>query len=476
MANYCIFKLYKANWSMHGIRSFFALAFFLSVFMFGCVAKEGIPAENITTGLPPVTGAKLEFSAPVELPTAFVGKPFIFSFCDPQPAGETKYGETLLCGEGATTKNPTGGTPPYKFSANLYRHDVYAGVEHVHTSNWPNLQLGPTGLLNFTPQPGDEGEYELEVCALDWYQEDTACRNMTLHIMSDIVTVKGAGEAASSLLWRPDMAAIVRGSEGTGNITIIDIPELIPTSNLSSVNLRASIPEKYPRGGASTEINMTANPTTVSVSASGYAACSGKYMKYSEFVGEFVLTEADMDGFEVPSDSTISIGLNITNNGTDEKVVDIIMVGRSGVSADSANYIDARTAIEASLDYAQLIGRKTDVNATRLDILTKVRGLSPGETIVNRTVVRTIVEPGSHIIEVGRIETYLLSKQYGVFGIGCPSNATTSGELTITAVPADLSDGKPPIRRIYLSRDRVNSYVIEVPELEVLPGEYYSRS
>ena len=85
----------------------------LSVLLFGCVKEEveelKYYEENITVQ-PNVTGA-LEFSVPSELPIAYVGKPYFYSFCDPQP--EKPEPNEFTCGKDITPINPKGGEPLY---------------------------------------------------------------------------------------------------------------------------------------------------------------------------------------------------------------------------------------------------------------------------------------------------------------------------------------------------------------------------
>jgi hypothetical protein len=90
-----------------------SLLFFLS----GCTKQEGYYKEVINQTIPQNITKTFEFSVPSELPVAYVGKSYFYSFCSPQPEKVEVYdGEYgYFCGMNITTTNPKGGKPPYSF-------------------------------------------------------------------------------------------------------------------------------------------------------------------------------------------------------------------------------------------------------------------------------------------------------------------------------------------------------------------------
>jgi hypothetical protein len=171
----------------------------LLLFLNGCTKQESY--ENQT--LQKIT--EFEFSVPSELPTAYVGKPYFYSFCDPQPKKVEVYdGEYMyVCGGNVTTTNPKGGEPSplfgYGFTFQYISCSKFFNASKT-TRFCPALPSLEGGVLNFTPERGDEGEYVLEVCAYDKSYKNEICKNTTIHIMSDVVNVKGEGDLSCSLM------------------------------------------------------------------------------------------------------------------------------------------------------------------------------------------------------------------------------------------------------------------------------------
>jgi hypothetical protein len=91
----------------------------------------------------------LVFTPPAVLPAGTVGVPYLFSFCQPQPATPTS-----LCGEFPATTDPTGGQVPYHFQL-----DSGVGFPPL------GLNLNLNGLLTGTPSA--TGTRTFRVCAVD---------------------------------------------------------------------------------------------------------------------------------------------------------------------------------------------------------------------------------------------------------------------------------------------------------------------
>jgi hypothetical protein len=408
----------------------YAVILMLGILLFGCVSNDGgaYNITNYTNGNPDknlgddtgVQPGALEISVPSEL-TASVGTLSTYSF------------------------SATGGRPPYTFTLSKISKVAYDGSK-VGTG-LSQLQVSENGQLALTPERGEEGEYVMQICASDngdYHYYNPLCKNATLYIMSDIVKVKGAGKVSSSIVWDPRARVAVRGTAGD-DIKANTRPEvvtLVPVSEIPSVSLTASEPAKSSSGGASVEIELMANSTDVSLSASGDSACG----KNSGYQGSEIF---NMDDFQAVPRETY-VGLNITNDGTSEKVVDITISGLSAVDADSVYYSGANTAVYMS------IGDCT--NETCVDI-NPYPDLSPGGVAIGSEVVRTVVAPGSHVLWLGSI-TPDLSSTLGIKG--CPSHAGISGRITITTAAADLGNGKMPIRRIYTSNFNSQSNIEEI--------------
>jgi len=411
-------------------------ALMIGIFLFGCVTNQVNHNEennitvqsNITTQQNVTEPGALDFSVPSELPTAYVGKPFSYSFV-----------------------NPTGGKPPYTFVPIKPHKVVYVGTESGTYLSGLYLD-GKTGLLNFTAQYGDEGEYKLEICVsdntLDYYYTPL-CKNASFYIMSGAVTVKGVGKVTSSLMWDPRASTTVRGRAGdfTNSIKRPANTILVPLSEIPSVNLNVSTPPKDSNpgspyslgssGGASVKFEMVANSTAISQSVIGDAPCGTPRKDGSYEV-------LNVDSFQVLGSTTI--GLNITNDGTTDKVVDIFMTARSAVSSGSEHYGSGGTYVEV------YIGNYISDDDTKITIDPNpynpdVEHLAPGKEITGSKSVRVVVAPGSHIVYTGTIQPDFDGGGLGMGG--CPTHLGISSGVTITIVDANLGDGKLPTERIF---------------------------
>jgi hypothetical protein len=398
-------------------------ALMIGILLFGCATQqvshngeENVNVQsNITTQQnTTVKPGGLEFSVPSELPVAYVGKPFVYSF------------------------NPTGGRTPYEITYKL-RETAYDGSVGSALlsdfSRFPQPYGASKEQLNFTPQTGDEGQYLLEFCVKEGgdYRNKPVCKNTTLYIMSDDVKVKGSGKVTSSVVWDPRASVTVHGRGGDVEKTLPSHTAWVPVSQISSAGLSASTPAKLGQtlgwsGGAVVDFNMVANPTGVSQSATGGAACGTPNQDGS-------VNALNVDSFEVGW--TTAIGLNITNDGTTEQVVDILVTGRSGVASDSKYYHAAGTTVTAQLG-------DTLFNLNQFSF--GENALKPGEEVTDSKVVRVVVTPGSHVMQVGSITPELDGGSLGT--TRCPVQVGISSGMTITVTGADLSDGKKPAWRI----------------------------
>jgi len=77
--------------------------------------------------------SSFEFSVPSELPTAYVGMPYFYSFCNLQPVEELDSFDSN-CGLNVTAVNPQGGTPPYEIVAEEAPGSYIVQVGSVHPS------------------------------------------------------------------------------------------------------------------------------------------------------------------------------------------------------------------------------------------------------------------------------------------------------------------------------------------------------
>jgi hypothetical protein len=422
------------------ISIFLLSALMIGIFLFGCTNQGNNNGVNNTVQLgenntvqpgknnTAVQSGALDLSVPSELPTAYVGKPVTYSF------------------------SATGGKTPYEFTSTLHRI-VYGGITRGEYLSGYAID-SKAGLLNLTAEKDDEGKYIVEICVsdntLDYYYTPL-CKNTTLYIMSDDVKVKGEGKVTSSVVWDPRASVTVRGRGGdfTDRITRPSNTMLVPLSEIPGVNLNVSTPPKDndpgspyslgSSGGASVRFEMVANSTGISQSVVGDAPCGTPRKDGSYEV-------LNVDSFQVLGETVI--GLNITNEGTTEKVVDIIMTGRSAVSSDSTYYGFGGT------DVAVYIGSYTDNDSIDIQTIVSSRSnvLKPGDEITDSKSVRVVVAPGSHIVHAGTIEPEFDGGGLGMGG--CPTHLGISGGATITTVDANLGDGKLPTRRI--SADRVD--------------------
>jgi len=419
-----------------------------SLLLFGCVTNqmnyngENNVNNNVTvqpdlTVHPNATvqpGA-LEFSVPSELPVAYVGKPYFYSFCEPETAVNTSSFSSM-CGKDVTAKNPTGGKPPYSFDSKIVTGWKY--VYNVRPSAW---------ILNFTPEISDAGQYVLEVCATglkDGNNINVVCKNTTLYVMSDVVTVKGDGELTHYLLLKLNTdakAADFAGHEDVKNITT----RYVPTASFSPVKLTAEVPAAtqcanaaWCGGGSRAEFDVAASATGVSTTAEGSAACGRALVGFPE--------DHEVDYYHVGwpigyGEPNIYIALNITNTGTKEKAIDVYLNISSGLDPGSQKYFKPATA---------------NAHACIGDRCVSVPNAKPGEMLVNSTVLRVLVRPGSHLLYyVGSMK----DSGDNTNMLACPSFVKASSSVSVTIVPADMSDGKKAIGSIYSHTHPVGSDV-----------------
>jgi len=427
---------------------FLLSALMIGILLFGCVANTvSHNGENNVNVQPNATvqpeknvtaqpGA-LEFSVPSELPVAYVGKPYLYSFCDPQSETELESFDTKGCGLDATSINPKGGTPPYEVNIRQYTANI------SKSPDWSvsGLYASGRGLLNFTPKTGDEGQYVLEVCASDSTSESyyaPLCRNTTLYIMSDTVTVKGEGELTHYLLLKLNSdvkAADFRGNEDVKTITT----RYAPTANFSFTKVTAEVPAASScvnvascGGGSHAGLDVTASATGVSVIADGSAAC-GRPLG-PNYPGDY---EVDYYHFGYAigyGEPNVYIALNITNTGTKEKAIDVYLNVSSELDPGSQKYFKPATANAIACIGGHCVS---------------VPNAKPGDALVNSTVLRVLVRPGSHLLYyVGSMKDSADNTNM----LACPSFVKASSSVSVTIVPADMSDGKKAIGSIYSYR------------------------
>jgi hypothetical protein len=394
----------------------------IGILLFGCATQQvshngeenvNVQPEKNVTVQPNVTvkPGGLEFSAPSELPIAYVGKPYLYSF-------------SSFC---------SGGKPPYRVNIHQYR------VNMSKSPDWSvrGLYVEGSGILNFTPKTGDEGQYVLEVCASDSTSESyyaPLCKNTTLYIMSDTVTVKGEGELTHYLLLKLNSdvkAADFAGHEDVKPITT----RYVPTANFSFTKVTAEVPAAsscvnvaWCGGGSYAGLEVTASATGVSTTADGSAAC-GKSV--ASWPGHY---EVDYYHFGYAigyGEANVYIALNITNTGTKEKAIDVYLNVSSELDPGSQNYFKPATA-----NAIACIG----------DRCVSVPNAKPGDSLTNSTVLRVLVRPGSHLLYyVGSMKDSADNTNMAT----CPSFAKASSSVSIRIVPADMSDGKKAIGSIY---------------------------
>jgi hypothetical protein len=369
------------------------------------------PEKNVT-----VNPGGLEFSLPSEIPIAYVGTPYLYSF-------------SQLC---------SGGKAPYSIVEESKTN--YGYIKGVTYSE--------SGILNFTPKRGDEGQYILEVCVSDSTTESRyspSCKNTTLYIMSDTVTVKGEGELTHYLLLQvaSDVEAadfaVPERYEDAKNIST----RYVPAANFSPLRASAEVPASSQCGtdiglgwcgaGSHTEVEATASATGASMTAEGSAPCGKSYGSVYDVdyyhagfytVGDYVISN---------SNNNIDLALNITNTGTVDKAIDVYLNVSSELDSGSQHYFKpAAASAEAFIGYKHVVS---------------VPNANPGEILVNSTVLRILVRPGSHWIYIGGMKDSVDNTNMA----SCPSFVKASSSVSIIIVPADMSDGKKAVGRIYSS-------------------------
>jgi hypothetical protein len=379
------------------------------LFISGC-ATQNAGGANAPAASQPAQGTGkaqgISFSPPAELPIAYVGTPFTYSF------------------------SATGGTAPYRFTTKLDRVK-YSGSVRVFIEG---LSVDSAGQLTLTAKAGNEGEYVLNVCV-----NDNVCKDVTFFIMSDTVKTKGSGKVTSSLMWDPHASVYVRGKGDTAKDIIEGRESLISLSEISTVNLNANLPPKDSNpgspysmgssGGGTIRLEMTATSMNILQSVTGDLPC-GTPKKDGTVNG------LNMDSFQAVGQT--NLGLNIVNDGTADKVVDISMTGRSGISADSKNYDSAGTNVHVFL------------GSTSFTFMAQSMGkdvVAAGNEITDSKVVRVVVKPGSHVLNIGYVQPEF-EGGLRLTGAGCPVHLGIRSEVTVTVADAILSDGKLPTDEI----------------------------
>jgi len=372
------------------------------------------PEKNVT-----VQPGGLEFSVPSELPVAYVGTPYFYSL-------------SQFC---------SGGNPPYSFS--IQNITGWSSITGLSTPSFYKIYAS-YGILNFTPKKGDENQYVLEVCASDSTSEShyaPLCKNTTLYIMSDIVTVKGEGELTPYLLL--EINSDVEAADFVVPDQHEDVKEVatqyVPAANFSPLKMTAEVPASSQCGittglawcgaGSRAEVNIFANATSVSMTAEGSAPC-GKSYGSAYHVDYYHAGFNSIDSNRGYGASNVYIALNITNTGTKEKAIDVYLNVSSELDPGSQNYF------KPARSHAILcIG----------DHCVRVQAAKPGDALVNSTVLRVLVRPGSHLLYIGGMANSVDNTNKAT----CPSFAKASGTLSVTIVPADMSNGKKAIGLIY---------------------------
>lgn len=418
------------------------LILLVGILLFGCATNQGnnnrennINVQqdaNVQPDTPMQPGA-IEFSVPSELPIAYVGKPYFYSFCNPQPAEKPdEYMGTKVCGVDVTSINPKGGTPPYGVGIRQYTTDISKSPDWFVLG----LYVESSGILNFTPTRGDDGQYVLAVCVSDSgdnYNAPPLCKNTTLYIMSDTVTVKGEGELTHYLLLQLNSkvrAADFRGTEDEKDIKT----NYVRAASFSSPKVTAEVPaappypscEHFCGGGSFAGQEVTATDTSVLVVADGNAACG--VALGPNFPGEYNV-DYYMVGYVGWGIENTDVALNITNTGTTVKAIDVHLEVSSELDSRSQNYYGATANAEAC------------IGSDCINVPTGKRG----DQVVNSTVLRVLVRPGSHSINVGSMTDSFANTNM----LSCPSFVKASSKVSLTIVPADMSDGKKEVGRIW---------------------------
>ncbi|MDD4353394.1 MAG: hypothetical protein PHN56_02960 [Candidatus Nanoarchaeia archaeon] len=363
-----------------------------------------------------------EFTVPLELPIAYVGEPYFYSFCSPVP--EKMTGFSLTCGVDVTPVNPKGGSTPYSII-----------VENLNTDFFVSgLYNGGDGMLNFTAESGDEGEYVLSVCAKpadDYNNELRICKNTTLYIMSDIVTIKGAGEFNYSLLF--NLKSVVKAADFASTTDEKNAEFGYTYANgfsfekLTSQVSAAAQGAIWGGGGSYASLEITANENSVSVVADGNAAC-GQPSYYEGYEVDYYMV-----GYVGYIDN-MYLALELLNTGTKDKIVDVYFNVSSELDSASQNYFDAIANSHLCIDYRHCI----DVSAREA-----------GESLTNDSYYRVIVRPGSHWLTIG----YMNNNFANTNMMTCPSYVKSSSKASVTILPASINDGKSVMGMIYSAND-----------------------
>ncbi|VVB74924.1 Uncharacterised protein [Candidatus Tiddalikarchaeum anstoanum] len=376
--------------------------------------------NNVDNNLGTVSGSDFEFIVPSELPIAYVGRPYLYSFCNPEPEAQTGFSWT--CGVDVTPVNPSGGTPPYEVTVEESQDEWYVD----------GLYNGGDGLLNFTAKLGDEGQYVLNVCARDTGSNNQICKNTTLYIMSDTVTVKGEGNFNHSLLLK--INSIVKAADFAGNQDEKNvITGYVAAANFTFDKVTSSVPASpsgegaaWQGGGSSSSLDVTANENSVSVTADGNAPC-GQTSYYGGYQVDYYMV-----GY-VGYNDNLYLALSLTNTGTMTKAVDIYLNVSSELDARSAHYFDA------TANAVVCVGSDNCVEAPTG---------SPGAVMKDGVVYRVLVRPGNHWISIGSMNNRFANTNM----ITCPSFVQSSSTVSVIIVPADMNDGKRAIGTIYSYR------------------------
>ncbi len=114
----------------------------------------------------PVVERAIQFVVPGRLPSATIGEQYEYEFCDPPTGGIFDCGFAPI--EPGKIGNPSGGTPPYTFSA----------------SGLPvGLSIDRNGLLTGTvAEANTPGDYEIEICVTD-SEGSRTCAKTTLPLL-----------------------------------------------------------------------------------------------------------------------------------------------------------------------------------------------------------------------------------------------------------------------------------------------------
>ncbi len=353
------------------------------IFISGCVAPSAPKVQEREAAAPgeptaTITPTVFEFDVPTELPQATVGKPYLFSFCDPVEATlfrTTTTAEPLTyvagCG-GEGLPPPTnlkGGKAPYRIYVSVYLSTAAGEQRGIEIGGMgDNVQYG---LLEGTPAPGSEGRYRLEACAVD-EEGERVCKNTTLYVMSDIVTTRGKGAVSATILWGGVGARRLSQSEvqrhgGIEALTtlLLDQSDKVLFRDGGKVRVRAwnaplSLYNKWPETeveierplpysvvevpsnflpvrpvafpSISLEANKPDDPIVGPATASASISRDGKSLEFSAAglggcgsiprVPFADIEEHEDDGwFYAEVDAPISI--NITNTGTEDRAVDV---------------------------------------------------------------------------------------------------------------------------------------------------------